>query len=93
LIFPFGIELLASEPIPAGTGEAGPAQELLQRRQLLIGGSAPLGKQVGDEPGDALVLLGGLDPHPQGEVVGQRDRHVLHGKPRMAKTRTPFDLW
>ncbi len=51
---------------------------MLKRGELAGLALAALCQQIGHEPRQALVLLGGFHPRAVGEVVGQRDGDVFH---------------
>src|SRR4029077_18437955 len=79
LIFPFGIERLPPAPGLADARIARTVEELPEQPQLVgLFRPAPLLQQIGNEAGQALVLLGCLDSRPAGEIVLKRDGDVLH---------------
>jgi hypothetical protein len=81
LIFPFRIKCLPPLPGLADSWIARTIQEFPKNGELIdLAGVAPipLGKQVGDEPRQALVLLGRFDAGASGKLVGQGNGHVAH---------------
>jgi hypothetical protein len=80
-IFSFGIERLPPVPCLADPRITRTVEELLKQGEL-VGRFclASLCQKISDEPRQALVLFGSLDPGAPGQFVWQGDGNVFHAQ-------------